>query len=87
MTKHLDLSPYLVSATSQPPAPGTLRWGAAQKAAVIISIQSGVLSREEALARYMLSREELASWEQAFDRKGVFGLQCKGSRAPTRSKI
>jgi hypothetical protein len=87
MTRHLDLSPYLVSATSQPPAPGILRWGVAQKAAVIMSIQSGALSREEALARYMLSHEELAGWERAFAGKGVFGLQCKGSRVPTRPKL
>jgi hypothetical protein len=34
-----------------------------------------LISREEACARYMLSTEELASWEKALDQNGVPGLR------------
>ncbi len=44
-----------------------------------MGIRGGALSREEALERYMLSREELANWERTFDRKGVSGLRVKSS--------
>jgi len=34
-----------------------------------------LISREEACARYLLSDEELVSWEKALDRNGVPGLR------------
>jgi hypothetical protein len=52
-----------------PPA-GTVRWGSHKKVAVVLGIRAGLITREEAYARYMLSPEELAFWETAFDRGG-----------------
>jgi len=63
-----DLENYL------PPA-GWNRWGAQNKAAVVIAVRSGALRRFEAYDRYNLSEEELSQWEDAFDRDGIAGLQ------------
>jgi hypothetical protein len=57
------------------PAPDTKRWSPARKAAIVAAIRTGMIGREEACARYLLSDEELASWEAALDRNGVPGLR------------
>jgi len=51
------------------------RWSSRRKAAVVVAIRSRVISRGEACQRYMLSDEELADWEVAFDRRGIPGLR------------
>lgn len=57
-----------------PPA-DTKRWSPSRKAAVIAAARAGLISRDEARARYMLSDEEFAEWERAFDRNGLPGLR------------
>jgi hypothetical protein len=57
-----------------PPA-DTIRWSPSRKAAVVAAARAGLISREEACARYLLSDEELVSWEKALDRNGVPGLR------------
>jgi Protein of unknown function (DUF1153) len=57
------------------PAVDTKRWSPGRKAAVVAAIRSGLIRREEACARYMLSAEELAAWEKALDQNGVPGLR------------
>jgi Protein of unknown function (DUF1153) len=57
-----------------PPAE-TQRWSSRRKAAVVIAIRAGVLSWQEACARYKLSPEELGAWEAALDRNGIPGLR------------
>ncbi len=70
--------------TLQPPIPpldivlppaDTKRWSPSRKAAVVAAARAGLISREEACARYMLSDEELVAWERAFDQNGVPGLR------------
>lgn len=62
------------SAIDLPPA-DTKRWSPSRKAAVVAAARAGLISREEACARYLLSDEELVSWEKALDRNGVPGLR------------
>jgi hypothetical protein len=57
-----------------PPA-DTKRWVPSRKAAVVAATRAGLISREEACARYMLSDEELVAWERALDQNGVPGLR------------
>jgi hypothetical protein len=57
------------------PPPDTKRWSSRRKAAVVVAIRTGILSRMEACQHYMLSDEELADWEVAFDRRGIPGLR------------
>jgi hypothetical protein len=59
-----------------PPA-GFRRWTAHRKVAVVLAVRTNALSRGDAYDRYMLSEEELSSWESAFDEDGIAGLQAK----------
>ena len=62
------------------PAADTKRWSSRRKAAVLVAIRTGVLTREEACERYLISEEELALWEAAFDRNGIPGLRISSLR-------
>jgi hypothetical protein len=62
------------------PPPGTTRWTAWRKVAVVIGVRQGVLTADEARDRYDLSREELADWGEAFDRRGIGGLLVKNRK-------
>ena len=57
-----------------PPA-GTKRWVIRRKAAVVSAVRTGMISLEEACARYHLSVEEFLSWQRMIDRHGVRGLR------------
>ena len=62
-----------------PPA-DTRRWSSRRKAAVVVAMRTGVITREEACERYLLSDEELTGWEAAFDRGGIPGLRVTSHR-------
>lgn len=57
------------------PPVDTKRWSPSRKAAVVAAARAGLISREEARARYMLSDEELVAWERDFDENGIPGLR------------
>ena len=66
------------------PPPGTMRWTAWQKAAVIRAVHDGMLTAAEVRSRYLLSEEELAGWQRDFERNGISGLQQKSLRQRRR---
>jgi hypothetical protein len=57
------------------PAPGTKRWVIRRKAEVIAAVRGGLLSIEEACSRYMLTVDELLSWQSSLDPHGLAGLR------------
>ena len=57
------------------PAPGTTRWVVRRKAEVVAAVNGGLLTVDEASARYSLTLEEFASWQRAVDRSGMPGLR------------
>ncbi|MFO7856126.1 MAG: DUF1153 domain-containing protein [Paracoccaceae bacterium] len=57
------------------PSPGTRRWVARRKAAVVAAVNGGLLSEAEACRLYGLSEEELDSWRSAVARHGVNALR------------
>ena len=57
-----------------PPA-DTERWVARRKAQVVAAVQAGLLTIDEALARYRLTLEEFAAWQRGLYRHGLRGLQ------------
>lgn len=57
------------------PAPDTKRWVVRRKAEVVAAVSGGLLTLDEALARYGLTLEEFASWQRAVDRSGMHGLR------------
>ena len=56
-------------------APGTKRWVIRRKAEVIAVVRGGLLSIEEACSRYMLTVDELLSWQSSLDKHGLAGLR------------
>jgi Protein of unknown function (DUF1153) len=57
------------------PPPNTTRWVIRRKAEVVAAVRGGLLSLEDALARYGLSEEEFDTWRQAIERHGLPGLR------------
>jgi hypothetical protein len=57
------------------PPPGTKRWVARRKAAVVAAVRSGAIGLEEACRRFELSEEEFHAWEQGIENHGVAGLR------------
>jgi hypothetical protein len=57
------------------PEPGIKRWVTRRKAEVVAAVRGGLLSADEACARYDISKEEFAGWERLYDRHGVKGLR------------
>lgn len=57
------------------PPPGTKRWVIRRKAEVVAGVRAGLISLEEACARYTLSVEEFLSWQRSIDRHGMRGLR------------
>ncbi|UWQ20284.1 DUF1153 domain-containing protein [Jannaschia sp. W003] len=57
------------------PPPGTTRWVARRKAAVVRGVESGLITMDEAVERYGLSEEEYASWREMISRYGTDGLK------------
>ncbi len=57
------------------PPPETKRWVIRRKAEVVAAVRAGLLSLEEACARYTLSVEEFLSWQRLVDSHGLPGLR------------
>jgi hypothetical protein len=57
------------------PPPGTTRWTAKRKAAVVAAVAAGLLSMQEACERYSLTLEEFLSWQLRIEQHGLVGLQ------------
>lgn len=57
------------------PAPGTRRWVASRKAAVVMAVEAGLITADEAMRLWSLSHEELESWRSAVAKHGTAGLR------------
>ncbi|MGN6516684.1 MAG: CtrA inhibitor SciP [Rhizomicrobium sp.] len=57
------------------PSPDTKRWVPRRKAEVVAAVRGGLLSLDEACARYALSVEEFLSWQRNVERYGLQGLR------------
>lgn len=56
--------------------PATMnRWVPRRKAQVVAAVRGGLLSADEACARYGISSDELACWQRAVERSGLPGLR------------
>jgi hypothetical protein len=53
-----------------------LRWTARRKAEVVIAVETGILSLNEACARYLISPEEFFTWKNDYARQGMESLRC-----------
>lgn len=57
------------------PPPNTKRWVIRRKAEVVAAVRGGLISLDEACARYTLSVEEFLAWQRAIDSHGLKGLR------------
>jgi len=57
------------------PDPSTKRWVVRRKAEVVTAVRAGLLTLEQACARYNLSVEEFISWQALIDKHGTRGLR------------
>ena len=57
------------------PPPGIERWVIRRKAEVVAAVRGGLLSLDEACARYGLSVEEFLSWQMSIERGGFSALR------------
>jgi Protein of unknown function (DUF1153) len=62
------------------PPPDTARWTIRRKAEVISAVRGGLLTFDEACARYSLAMEELVGWQRAVNRSGMSGLRVTRSQ-------
>ena len=72
---------YVIGPTGAPltladlPPPNTQRWVIRRKAEVVAAVRGGLLTLDEACARYSLTNEEFLTWQQSIDRYGMPGLR------------
>jgi len=57
------------------PPPDLRRWVIRRKAEVVAAVDGGLLTLDEACARYSLSIEELAGWQRAVHQFGMRALR------------
>jgi len=57
-----------------PPA-NTQRWVIRRKAEVVAAVHGGLLTLDEACARYSLTSEEFLGWQQSIEQHGLAGLR------------
>ena len=67
------------------PAQDTVRWLPKRKASLVRALQAGLLTIDEACARYSVSIDELLSWERELARDGEGGLRV--SRVQAHRKV
>jgi len=71
---------YVVGPTGTPltmhdlPPANTDRWVIRRKAEVVAAVRGGLISLDDALARYRLTAEEFLAWQKAIDHWGMQGL-------------
>lgn len=63
------------------PPRDTKRWVVRRKAEVVVAIEGGLLSLEEACELYKLTIDEFLSWQTSVERNGLVGLRA------TRPKV
>jgi hypothetical protein len=57
-----------------PPA-NNQRWVMRRKARLVAAVRGGLLTLEDACARYSLTAEEFLSWQQSIEKHGFGGLR------------
>lgn len=57
------------------PPPGTARWVVSRKAAVVAAVRTGLITLDDALARYSISVDEFMCWKRLLDDYGIKGLR------------
>jgi hypothetical protein len=62
------------------PRPPVARWVARRKAEIVASVHGGLLDRNEACERYLITNEEFLEWDRAYAAFGLAGLKIRSKR-------
>jgi hypothetical protein len=62
------------------PRAGIKRWVPRRKAEIVAAVRGGLITLDEASARYRLTVEEFMAWQQAIDQFGLAGLRVNHTR-------
>jgi Protein of unknown function (DUF1153) len=57
------------------PPPNTRRWVVRRKAEVVVAVNTGIITIEQACQVYQLTEEEFLSWKRALETHGLLGLR------------
>ena len=57
-----------------------------KKAAILLAVRCGAMSRADACKTYMLSDDEFSLWELAFNDEGIVGLRDRRLSARRRTR-
>lgn len=63
------------------------RWVASRKSTVVNAVLGGLLTRDEAIARYALTEEEFDSWVRAIERYGKSALKVTALQKFRHAKV
>jgi hypothetical protein len=63
------------------------RWTALRKEALLISIQTGEITRDQAMRQHGISEDEMASMEEAYRLRGLAGLRVLPTTAPRACRV
>jgi hypothetical protein len=72
---------YVIGPTGAPltladlPPPNTQRWVIRRKAEVVAAVHGGLLTLDDACARYRLTNEEFLGWQSSIEQHGLAGLR------------
>jgi hypothetical protein len=64
------------------PPPTTRRWALSHKAKVVIAVEGGLISFQEACQRYRMSLEEFQAWEAELHLHGLSRKKERGAEQP-----
>jgi len=73
----------VLTVANLPPA-NTTRWIARRKAEVVVAVQGGLLTLEQALRRYDISHDEFLEWKLHYEVEGLPGLQVSARSHPAK---
>lgn len=59
------------------PRPPVSRWVARRKAEIVTSVHGGLLNRNKACQRYLITDEEFREWDRAYAAFGLAGLKIR----------
>jgi hypothetical protein len=57
------------------PSSATARWVPRRKAEIVAAVRGGLLTLDEACARFNLTAQEFLTWQEAMDEFGMKGLR------------
>ena len=68
------------------PSPDTRRWTAQKKSVVVLAVQGGMCSLQDALDRYHMTEAEFRIWEEEI-KEGLNGLQITKHQQRRKEKL